>query len=279
MPQEGTARYWLGTIPIESWIFPSPLPGEIAYAKGQEERGTESGYHHVQILVVYKRPVRRSQVSKTFAGHWEKSRSSAASEYVWKDDTAVPNTQFEIGTIPMQRNEKKDWDVIRKQAEEGDFSAIPADIYIRCYNNLKRIAMDYSKCPAIERTCYVFWGRTGTGKSRRAWDEAGIQAFAKDPRTKWWCGYQSQENVIIDEFRGDISISHILRWLDRYPVRVETKGGATPLLARTIWITSNLDPRKWYSDLDQDSLAALLRRLNITHFAYFLWLNEGTQVR
>jgi len=58
----------------------------------------------------------------------------------------------------------------------------------------------------------------------------------------------------------------MLRWLDRYPVSVETKGGAMPLAARTIWITSNLDPRMWYPELDADTLAALLRRLNIIHF-------------
>jgi len=112
----------------------------------------------------------------------------------------------------------------------------------------------------------VFWGRTGTGKSHRAWDQAGAQAYVKDPRTKWWCGYRGQENVIIDEFRGVIDISHLLRWLDRYPVLVEVKGGSRPLCARKFWITSNLDPREWYPGLDADTLAALLRRLNITHF-------------
>lgn len=70
----------------------------------------------------------------------------------------------------------------------------------------------------------------------------------------------------MDEFRGGIDVAHLLRWLDRYPCCVETKGSSRPLLARKIWITSNLDPRQWYPDLDEDTRAALLRRLNITHF-------------
>lgn len=81
-----------------------------------------------------------------------------------------------------------------------------------------------------------------------------------------WCGYRGEAHVIVDEFRGGIDISHILRWTDRYPVCVETKGSSRPLVATSIWITSNLDPRNWYPDLDPDSLDALLRRLNITHF-------------
>lgn len=67
--------------------------------------------------------------------------------------------------------------------------------------------------------------------------------------------------VIIDEFRGVIDISHILRWLDRYPVRVERKGSSMPLKAKNIWITSNIAPREWYPGLDEATLEALLRRL------------------
>lgn len=88
-----------------------------------------------------------------------------------------------------------------------------------------------------------------------------MEAYAKDPRSKWWCGYQGQEHVIIDEFRGGIDISHMLRWLDRYPVCVETKGGSVPLCATKFWITSNLEPKEWYKEIDEATLLALERRL------------------
>ena len=71
--------------------------------------------------------------------------------------------------------------------------------------------------------------------------------------------------VILDEFRGDIDISHLLRWLDRYPVIVELKGSSAPLVAEKIWITSNLHPSSWYPLLDAATYAALERRLQITH--------------
>lgn len=113
----------------------------------------------------------------------------------------------------------------------------------------------------------MFWGATGTGKSRRAWDEAGLSAYPKDPRTKFWDGYRGQENVVIDEFRGAIDISHMLRWLDRYPVIVEVKGSATVLSAKKIWITSNISPDDWYPDLDAETKAALRRRFQqVIHF-------------
>lgn len=109
----------------------------------------------------------------------------------------------------------------------------------------------------------MFWGPTGTGKSRRAWAEAGMDAYCKDPRSKFWCGYQAEQHVIIDEFRGGIDIAHLLRWLDRYPVRVEIKGSSMPLAAVKFWITSNIHPDDWYKETDYQTMDALKRRLEI----------------
>lgn len=119
---------------------------------------------------------------------------------------------------------------------------------------------------AIERTIHVFWGRTRTGKSRRAWAEAGLDAYPKNSRTKFWDGYRGQEHVVIDEFRGTVDIANILTWFDRYPVIVEVKGSSVPLVAKTIWVTSNIPPQSWYPDLDRETMDALLERLKIVHF-------------
>lgn len=145
-------------------------------------------------------------------------------------------------------------------------ASIPSDIYIRYYQNLHRIRSDSVQPMFRVTTAKVFWGPTGTGKSHTAWLESGADAYSKDPRTKFWCGYTDQLHVIIDEFRGAIDISHLLRWLDKYPVRVETKGSSRPLMATNFWITSNLHPQDWYPLLDPETNMALLRRLEITPF-------------
>lgn len=93
-----------------------------------------------------------------------------------------------------------------------------------------------------------------------------MEAYPKDPRTKFWDGYNGQEHVVIDEFRGGIDISHVLRWFDRYPVIVEVKGSSTVLRAKHIWITSNISPMEWYPTLDADTMEAFLNRLTVTHF-------------
>lgn len=252
------------TIPKDDWE--PTLPDDTSYIKGQLERGSETGYLHWQLLVVFNKKKSLPGVKKLFGNvHAELTRSEAADDYVWKEDTRA-GEPFELGSKPIQRNSKPDWDRVWDAATTGNILEVPSDIRVRHYTSLRRIQSDHSKPTGMERTCAVYWGNTGTGKSRTAWRDAGVEAFPKIPTSKFWDGYAGHEHVVIDEFRGGIDISHLLRWLDRYPVVVETKGSSVVLKAKKIWITSNLHPREWYPGLDDLTYAALERRLEIVHF-------------
>ena len=259
MSQQG--RYGLLTISCERNDYsPTTLPPECSWVKGQKERG-EGGFLHWQIFSAFSRSVRLRTVRRVFGEcHAELSRSKSAESYVWKEDTRIDGTQFELGSRPLNKGCSKDWALILESAKKGDFSQIPPDVIVRNYSSLKRIEKDHMKPSAIVKKVYVYFGPTGTGKSRRAWEEATIDAYPKDPNTKYWDGYDGQKTVVIDEFRGKIDISHVLRWLDRYPVSVECKYGAVVLRCETIYITSNLHPRRWYDLLDLETLLALERR-------------------
>jgi len=260
-------QYWMLTIPFQQ--FTPYLPPDVAYTKGQLEQGKgEFKYLHWQIIVYFAKRVYSTRVKDIYGDgiHVELTKSTAAEQYVWKDDTSITGTRFELGTIPFRRQIKRDWDSIWESAKTGALESIDKSVLVPYYNAIKRIRQDHLEPIAMERTCHVFWGDTGTGKSRRAWGEAGMDAYPKDPRTKFWDGYNGQKHVVMDEFRGAIDIGHLLRWLDRYPVIVEVKGSSTVFKAETIWITSNVDPRSWYDGLDEKTREALLRRLKITHF-------------
>jgi len=261
------ARYWLLTIPYED--FTPYLPPQVDYIKGQLEHSNNTSYLHWQLVIHFNAKRTLHYVKMIFGSrvHAEATKSKAADDYVWKEDTRVSGTQFELGTRPLKRNCSKDWDLIVSSARDGSFDNIPGDVLVRCYGNLKKIRVDSLKPVSGEKEIFVYWGKTGAGKSKRAWEEASFDAFPKDPNTKFWDGYSGQENVVIDEFRGCISISHMLRWLDRYPVIVEVKGSSCCFKARKIWITSNLSPDDWYPDLDSETKAALRRRFTqVIHF-------------
>lgn len=188
--------------------FTPYLPSGVKYIKGQLETGNTTGYLHWQVLVQMEKKCTLTYIKSIFGDgiNYQLSRSSAADEYVWKDDTSVPNTRFELGQKSLKRNSPKDWALVKDLAIQGNFSDIPADILIRNYSSLKRIHVDHVRPVATEKEVYVFWGNTGTGKSKRAWEEATMDAYPKSPTSIWWCGYQGHANVVIDEFRGKVYV-------------------------------------------------------------------------
>lgn len=114
----------------------------------------------------------------------------------------------------------------------------------------------------------VYCGSPGCGKSR-ACLEAAPNAYWK-PRGKWWDGYDGHEDVVLDDFYGWLPFDELLRLTDRYPYRVETKGGTVNFVAKRMFITSNKYPHEWYSD-EIPNKDALFRRLNVL----LCWNNEA----
>lgn len=266
-PQQGV--YWLLTIPAADWNPPEELPEGIKYLKGQREIGATTGYNHWQVLVLFEDKKRVTAVKSYFTRTTNclLSRSIAADAYVWKDDTAVPGTRFCLGERPPKSNSKPDWDRVLDRAIAGDLKAIPSGIYLRHLRTLETIRDRHVPRVTIEREVAVFWGKTGCGKSHMAHERCLATPYSKNPGNKWWCGYDGQEDVIIDEFRGGIDISDLLRWLDKWPIDVEIKGGSKFLQAKRFFITSNLSPEEWYPALDRESMEALKRKLGtVTHF-------------
>lgn len=262
-----SGRYWLCTIPRSDYT--PVLKDNICYLKGQVEIGSSTRYEHWQLLVVTNKKVTLNQLKRSLCdtAHVELSRSEAANSYVWKEDTAVAGTRFELGSLPLSRARKADWDKIWESAKSGTVEDIPKDVLIRNYSAIKRIRVDY--CEPVDRpgiTVKVFYGPTGTGKTHRAWDEAGRDAYIKNPSTKWWDGYKGQKNVIIDEFSGRIDITYLLTWLDKYPCIAEIKGYSVPLEAVNFWITSNMDPNQWYPEANENHKKALERRFTFVDY-------------
>jgi len=103
----------------------------------------------------------------------------------------------------------------------------------------------------------VIQGPTGTGKSK--WCQEEYPGSYWKGRDQWWCGYQQQETVILDEFYGWLPYDFLLRLCDRYPMDVEVKGGKIPFTSTKIVITTNKHPRQWYTNV---YFPAFIRRVD-----------------
>lgn len=222
----------------------------------------ESGTPHVQGYGELAAQTRLSSIQKMLGGraHIEAARGSHSQniEYLTKTDPLC----FEWGT-PRAQGARTDISYAKALAMNGGLRAVTEE----CDSfQAVRIAEYYLKHHERARDSKptVVWlhGPTGSGKSRLARDVAGADAYWKDD-TKWWDGYDAHETVVIDDFRGSWwSFTYMLRLLDRYPLRVECKGGSRQFLAQTIIITSAHAPEECYRGVGED-IHQLLRRIDI----------------
>jgi len=267
-------KYWILTIPQDKWADPGRCPDGITYCKGQLEIG-EQGFEHWQLVAYVLKKCTYTRMISLWPteAHIEHTRSEAAEDYVWKDESSL-GSRFEYGKRPFKRNSPLDWEEAFENAKKAKFDDIPADVKVRCWNQFQGIAKYYLQ--PFDRglvTSHIYWGVSDSGKTHRAKVESGYfdhpeDVYMKIPSTKFWDGYRGQKNVIIDEFEGQINIAHLKVWCDPSGTacQVEIKGGAVPLQATNFWITSNMDWRQWYTTPSGNDLDALKRRFNIVHF-------------
>lgn len=111
----------------------------------------------------------------------------------------------------------------------------------------------------------IYWGDTGTGKTRKALDIDEklyqVNVPGKDGQV-WYDGYDGQKTILFDDFYGWISWVELLRITDRYAYRLRVKGGYLPCMANRIIFTSNTHPDNWYNYSDRMVKAAFQRRVN-----------------
>lgn len=209
--------------------------------------------------------MRKAKESFPTQAHFVFTKSSKALDYVWKEETRVPGSQFEFGTRPFKNNSGTDWAQQKELILSGRLNELNPRVFVCHYGAIKKIVADHMKPVEQVKEVTIFWGPTGVGKSRKAWELAGLNAYPKIPTTKWWDGYRPEEHesVVMDEFTGQIDITHMLRWCDRYPCIVETKGSSVVFKAKKIYITSNINPEFWWLMATEEQRAAFARRVTI----------------
>lgn len=176
---------------------------------------------------------------------------------------------FEDGEVPQQ-GKRTDISEIRDLVDAGGSMRDVLSV-ASSYQSARmgELLIKYRKPPpASEKVIKWFWGPTGTGKTRKAVEEAGDDVWISSRNLKWWDGYCGEENVIFDDFRADFCTFHeLLRITDRYPFRAEVKGGSIQINVKNIWITSAYNPEDVYSGRTSEDIQQLLRRITkIEHF-------------
>lgn len=241
-----------------------------------KEVGEKNGTPHLQGFCNLRKPMRFGTIKKLINNsiHIEKANGSDADNQKY---CSKAGNYIEEGT-PSQQGRRTDLETLVAGIQNGANTTLKvATEFPTCFIKYHRGITEYLKlaypiAPRTEKTwVYYYWGPTGSGKSRRALEEA--QQIAADsiyykPRGLWWDGYHQQKNVIIDDFYGWIKYDELLKITDRYPYKVQVKGGFEEFTSSRIWITSEKDTCDLYK-YEGYNPASLERRItckiNITY--------------
>lgn len=221
----------------------------------------ENGTKHIQGYVQMKKKHRLTKMKTFFPrAHLEVARGSPDQniEYCSKD-----GSHHVHGEQPIKRGQRTDLEDVQRAITSGstydDLLRSHFGEAVKYQRSLQNIIEHYRADRKEPPTVYVYWGDTGLGKSRKAFEECP-DAYWKT-LGDWWDGYDGHTEVIIDEFYGWIRFDLLLRLLDRYPMRVPVKGGFRKFVAEKIIFTSNKSPKEWYPNLSEVHKRAFERRI------------------
>lgn len=228
-----------------------------------EEIG-ESGTPHLQGYVQLYKNVRLTTIKKLIPrAHMEQAKGGydANYKYCTKDGKFI-----EKGT-PIKQGQRTDLETIGNKiinrTPMRDIALEHPGSYIRYHRGFKALQTALIEPRTTKPEVLVFYGKAGTGKTRLAKQLLNEGHYVWGPAKKtWFDGYIGQEEILFDEFRGQIPLGQMLMILDRYENEVEIKGGFVQMVATKIIITSPKHPREWYENQFNDRIDQLLRRID-----------------
>lgn len=259
--EKNSVQSWCFTINnYTEEIYQQFISQESIYTVCGREICPTTGTPHLQGYVYFATKKSFKQLKKLYpTANFRNANGTPeqASMYCKKSD----KDYFEKGDCPRQ-GKRSDLDDVRQVIANGGGMRQVVDI-TTSYQSVKMAEqiLKYKEKPR-NWECDVFWfyGKTDTGKSRAAFELAGEDAYPCLSTGKWFDGYDAHEDVVIDDMRRDFCKFHeLLRLLDRYPYRVETKGGTRQFKPKRIYITSPYPPQELFET--REDLGQLLRRI------------------
>ena len=275
--------------PSRSWCItvnnPSdPLPDfgaipKLRYGIWQVEVG-EQGTRHVQGYLEFTHPVRMAHI-KSCAGlssaHLEVRRGSrdAARDYCRKDDTREAGP-YEFGEWIEGQGTRSDLsaavELIRGGAQMSEVAREHSEVFVKYHRGLQAFSsiLRVGRSEDVTPTVILWHGPSGVGKSRGAREMArqlseGCSGpiIHNQPNCKWWDGYVGQPWIILDDFAGSSMPYRDFKCIvDRYPMKVEIKGGMVELETSQFMITSTKWPDQWWNkETVNVDLAEINRRI------------------
>lgn len=228
------------------------------------------GYVQFKSSVLWKTVTNKKNKDYGFIDKWCKvSERRCPIEYCKKDGKYHENGSPKAQGNRSDLNDLKDR-ILNNETTVSDLLVEDANVYHQYGRTLEKLEdlKNRKKFRKWMTECDWRYGETGTGKSEKAFenfDPDTHYVFKND--NGWWDGYNGQETVILNDFRGEIPYGVLLQMIDKYPFEVKRRCREPfPFLAKKVIVTSFGTPSEVYKNLSQnDSLEQIYRRINLIY--------------
>lgn len=282
------SMYWVGThhaTDNEQGLYEEPYPCEckeyktqrgslrVTYTHGQEECGGNTAGFHLQFYVEFEKKVKLTTLKNVFSKriHWEirKGTSEQADDYCGKDDTRVADgISWKHGTrSAVKQGQRTDLDSVVTALKQGMKRKAIAEnfgvAYIKFHKGIEAMAqaLDISleeKQPTyIDRTCMIFFGAPGSGKSTAAMRMMDGDTFYQPQKSNGsvlsFESYTGQHWIFLDDFEpSQLSRGTLKEIMDNRACQLPGRGSNSSKAGRHkgVIITSQEDPETWYDKAD-----------------------------
>lgn len=216
---------------------------------------------HVQGYMEFEKAVRFSFLTKRwFPGtHVEKRMGTAqqAKAYCTKDESRAPAGETgEYGNIStVSKGARTDLTAATDSILQGkrmrDVALENPATFVKYSRGLSEFAK-FAAPPMVEipKTCYIFWGEPGSGKSTRAFELADKDFYVPEVNNAGkysFENYDGQAWLLLEEFDGSqLPSGELKKIMDKWPCTLPGRGYSKQGRHSGVILTSNVNPASWY---------------------------------
>jgi len=232
----------------------------------------ESGTPHIQGAIYLKQKKTLKALKDLLGGraHVEKARGTWEQQDYCLKDGMVLRCEGE----PPAQGKRIDLQEVKQAIDDGMGEHELWETYFETMVRYGKAMKEYidikrrGQCRKHMTKGTWYYGPTGVGKSHVAFDDYDpTNTYVKTLDDVWWDGYEGQETVILNEFRGEIKFSQLLDLTDKWPMTVKRRSREpVPFVAKRVIVTSAMHPGEVFQKANEaDNIAQLERRFEIVH--------------